>query len=436
MSSLKIKRVVFKASRALAVIFTVTVVVPVYLASWQDTTQKPIGTPKVAQTVDTTPKIVNDVDQSTSDPPQSRTVWGLLQDDSRISTFAHWVGQFDDIVGGLDTPQARFTLFAPTNEAFAQESFEHGLPWFYWKFLVGYHMGPGNSSAAALRTQNTVQSFVNADIFFKYKQRISVQTVDPGHDGDDDEKEITLNRHSTVIVPDQKAINGYVHLVDRVLFLPESTTHILRSHDEFATFREALTKTVDLAVLVNDTSTHIGQTIFAPTEAAFAKLGRKANQFFFGTGGEDYLRALLAYHIVANQTLFSDVYFQEDGRGQLPVDTDSQIVLPSLITDQGLNITVQPAKGPGHRQSVQVNSRVPLAIPDLVAMDGVVHGIDTILVPPAVDSDKDQDDESSGSQNRPWLSRFFDWSAGTAEETLTVDQWIERLQPLVGELRV
>jgi uncharacterized surface protein with fasciclin (FAS1) repeats len=123
----------------------------------------------------------------------------------------------------------------------------------------------------------------------------------------------------------QKATNGYIHLVDRVLFLPESTTHILRSHDQFATFRQALTKTVDLAVIVNDTSTHVGQTIFAPTEAAFAKLGRKANQFFFGPGGEDYLRALLAYHIVANQTLFSDVYFQEDGRGQLPVNTDSEV---------------------------------------------------------------------------------------------------------------
>jgi len=110
-----------------------------------------------------------------------------------------------------------------------------------------------------------------------------------------------------------------------VLFLPESTSHLLRSHDEFATFRQALTKTVDLAVTVNDTSTHIGQTIFAPTEAAFAKLGRKVNRFFFGPGGEDYLRALMAYHIVANRTLFSDVYFQENGRGQLPVNADSQV---------------------------------------------------------------------------------------------------------------
>jgi hypothetical protein len=202
MSSVKIKRAVFKASRAFSVIVAVSFVAQVYFINWQGTTQKPIRTPKEpVQTVDTTPSsaVVDDVN-----PPQDRTVWGLLQDDSRISAFAQWVGQFDDIVSGLNTPQARFTLFAPTNEAIARERFEHDLPWFYWKFLVGYHMSLGNSSAAALHTQNTVQSFVNADIFFNYKQRISVQTVDPEYDDDDeDEKDITFNRHSTIIVPDQ-----------------------------------------------------------------------------------------------------------------------------------------------------------------------------------------------------------------------------------------
>lgn len=78
-------------------------------------------------------------------------------------------------------------------------------------------------------------------------------------------------------------------------------------------------------------------------------------------------------------------------------------------------------------------------MPDMVAMDGVVHGIDKILVPPpVVDSDKNQDDESARSQDsRPWLFRLFDWSAADkTEQTLTVDQWIERLQPLMGELRI
>lgn len=77
-------------------------------------------------------------------------------------------------------------------------------------------------------------------------------------------------------------------------------------------------------------------------------------------------------------------------------------------------------------------------MPDMVAMDGVVHGIDKILVPPPVfDLDKAQEDEPSRSpDSRPWLFRLFDWSAtSAAEETLTVDQWIERLQPLMGELR-
>jgi len=114
-------------------------------------------------------------------------------------------------------------------------------------------------------------------------------------------------------------------------------------------------------------------------------------------------------------------------------------VLPTLVTDRALNITVEPANGPEYRQSVRVNSQVALSIPDMVTMDGVIHGIDTILVPPAIDSNNEGeqvDDDSSRTRNRSWLSRVADWFSGaSAEETLTVDQWIERLQPLVGKIQ-
>lgn len=109
------------------------------------------------------------------------------------------------------------------------------------------------------------------------------------------------------------------------MFLPDSTTDILRNNPEYGTFRQALTQTVDLAVLINDTSTHVGQTVFAPTNTAFKKLGRKVNRFFFGPGGEGYLKALMAYHIIANRTLFSDVYFQEKGKGQVMLNAESNV---------------------------------------------------------------------------------------------------------------
>lgn len=119
------------------------------------------------------------------------TVWQALRADPKVSRFADVVGMFDDIVGGLNTPQAKFTLYAPVNEVFEREFFPWDLPWFYWKFLAGYHMGPGLVGGAELSRMNTVGSFVNGDIFFFYKQRISTQVDEVG--------KVTLNHVARVI---------------------------------------------------------------------------------------------------------------------------------------------------------------------------------------------------------------------------------------------
>lgn len=80
---------------------------------------------------------------------------------------------------------------------------------------------------------------------------------------------------------------------------------------EFSTLELALTKT-DLIPAMNDTSNHIGGTVFAPSNFAFQKLGPRINGFLFSRYGQKYLKALLKYHIVANQTLYSDAYYKAD----------------------------------------------------------------------------------------------------------------------------
>lgn len=64
---------------------------------------------------------------------------------------------------------------------------------------------------------------------------------------------------------------------------------------------------------MNDTSNHIGGTIFAPSNFAFQRLGPKINGFLFSSYGRRYLKALLEYHVVANQTLYSDAYYKAEG---------------------------------------------------------------------------------------------------------------------------
>lgn len=130
-------------------------------------------------------------DDGVGSGPDHGTLWEVLRGDDRISKFADVVDMFDDIVLGLSTPQAKFTVYAPVNEAFANEYFPPDLPWFYWKFLAGYQMGPGVVTPADFSSHGTVSSFVNADIFHTYRQRISVQSA---------QGQVTLNHKSSLLV--------------------------------------------------------------------------------------------------------------------------------------------------------------------------------------------------------------------------------------------
>lgn len=107
--------------------------------------------------------------------------------------------------------------------------------------------------------------------------------------------------------------------------MPDGVSDLLRSDPNLQTFQAALTDT-DVAVLVNDTQSHLSQTVFAPTNEAFKKLGLKANKFLFSPLGKMYLTALVQYHVVINSTLFTDVYFKPDNSGQVKINTSSDAV--------------------------------------------------------------------------------------------------------------
>jgi len=57
-----------------------------------------------------------------------------------------------------------------------------------------------------------------------------------------------------------------------------------------------------------------GGTVFAPTNLAWSRLGPKLNSFLFSEHGTKYLRALLKYHVVLNETLYSDAFYPEHRR--------------------------------------------------------------------------------------------------------------------------
>lgn len=135
-----------------------------------------------------------------------------------------------------------------------------------------------------------------------------------------------------------------------------------------------------------DNTTHQGGTLFAPSNFAFRKLGPRINAFLFSEHGEKYLKALLKYHIVANQTLYSDAFYKaKDVDSETDVDAEGipkgyfHVDLPTLLEDKSLSIDVARYGG---FITIKINGFATVAVADGIAKDGVVHLLSNVLIPP------------------------------------------------------
>lgn len=126
----------------------------------------------------------------------------------------------------------------------------------------------------------------------------------------------------------------------------------------------------------------IGSTVFAPSNAAFAALGPKANAFLFNTEtGLKYLTALLKYHISPNATLYSDAFYDktesEPSRGS--GWEREHYVLPTLLHDTHISVDIARFSA---LLTYRVNGFAHASVTDAVAKNGVIQVVDKVLFPP------------------------------------------------------
>ena len=120
---------------------------------------------------------------------------------------------------------------------------------------------------------------------------------------------------------------------------------------------ETLVKAVQAAGLVDTLKGDGPFTVFAPTDEAFAKLPAGTLESLLKD--KDQLAAILTYHVVAGKKMASDV-----------VGADS------LDTVQGSALNIDTSDG------VQVGG-ASVVKTDIHTSNGVIHVIDTVLLPPA-----------------------------------------------------
>ncbi len=99
-------------------------------------------------------------------------------------------------------------------------------------------------------------------------------------------------------------------------------------------------------------------TVFAPTDDAFAKLPEGTVESLLMPENKDKLIAVLTYHVVAGKVMAADV-----------------VKLDKATTVQGQAITIKVMNG-----KVMVDNANVVAT-DVKASNGVIHVIDTVILP-------------------------------------------------------
>lgn len=246
----------------------------------------------------------------------------------------------------LDT--GPYTVFAPTNAAF------DALPAGTYAALLKpenkgrllkvlmYHVVPGAYYADVLR---------DGQLGTQEGQKV---TVDVGAFG-------IMFGDARVTQGDDRATNGVIHQIDRVLIPPDlgpEAANVVELVNRLDTHK-TLAKALDLAGLVDALKGTGPFTLFAPTDAAFEKLPPGVAARLLLLEHKDKLAELLKYHAVPQL-----VPSEKLRDGGLP--TLNGAGLPVIVTGQ-----TAPRVAGG-----------TVALADTFAGNGVVHVVDTVLVPP------------------------------------------------------
>lgn len=266
-------------------------------------------------------------------------------------------GNFTNLVAALEATglvetlqgEGPFTVFAPTDEAFAalgEETIAALLadPDTLSQILL-YHVVAGAVTAADVVNLDSATTVQGEDVTI---------SVDNGS--------IMIN-DAMVILPDIEAANGIIHVIDTVILPPSiaaaSLPDIVDTAAEAGQFTTLLVA-AEAAGLVDTLKGEGPFTVFAPTDDAFAALGDETIAALLAD--PDTLANILLYHVVPGEVLAADV-----------------AELASAETAAGFPVVIKATD-----DGVMVNNANVVAS-DIMASNGVIHVIDAVILPPTTD---------------------------------------------------
>ncbi len=297
------------------------------------------------------------------------TIAGIASSNDSFDTLVSALSQAG-LVDAVNSNDQMLTVFAPTDEAFAK------LPPATLNAVLAdkdlltsvllYHVvagDVGSDIAATLSGADTLNG-----------ERVNIKVF---------EGDIFLNDNSKVTSADILASNGKIHVIDTVLIPPSvaaaseaasatvstdsssdtaradlpNIAEIASGNDAFSTLVSAASQ-AGLVPALADESGFI--TVFAPTDAAFAKL--PAATLNAVLADKDLLTSVLLYHVVSGD-----------------VGSDIAATLSGADTLNGERVHIKNFEG-----NIFLNDTSRVTSADILASNGKIHVIDTVLIPPSV----------------------------------------------------
>lgn len=133
-----------------------------------------------------------------------------------------------------------------------------------------------------------------------------------------------------------------------------------------------LVTAVKAAGLVDTLQTPGPFTVFAPTNAAFAKLPAGTVETLVQPQSKATLTSVLTYHVVPGRYTAKDLMAAvKQGGGEAQLKTAQGGVLTVVPGQSGKSLFIADAKGNTSR----------ITIPDVMQSNGVIHVVDTVVMP-------------------------------------------------------
>lgn len=284
-----------------------------------------------------------DKDDDTTNPvtptPASKNIVQLAQENGFNSLAAALTRA--DLVSALQA-EGNFTVFAPTDEAFAalleaigQNSIDD-IPVEVLKQVLLYHVVPAKVMSSEI-TAGDVNTLEGSSISLDIMNGVSVNNI-------------------MVKAPfDVEASNGVIHAVDQVL-VPASVAQFVNTvlepayfNNNFSTLIAAALKAELVETLLNTPNL----SIFAPTNDAFTAAGINVSET-----PKETLAAVLTYHVVGAKVMSADI-----PREAATVNSNK---LYFSVIESG----------------AYINGNTMITAVDIESGSGVVHVIDQVLLPP------------------------------------------------------